>query len=149
MMHLATLHEKFGPIIRIGPDEVHIKDTHYIDEVYPSDVRRKRNKSMLFFWMVGTNEFGDHSAGATIDHDVHRAKRSSMAPYFSARMVQDLEPRILGKVQLLRDKILSMAGSQELLEMRNAVSGLTLGEKLRIFGPILSLFCFHSTSVTS
>lgn len=126
LFHLASLHEKYGPIIRIGPDEVHIKDNHYIDEVYPSDPRRKRNKSTLFFWMVGTDEFGDHSAGATIDHDAHRAKRASMAPYFSARMVQDLEPRILGKVQFLKEKILAMAASDELLELRNAMSGLTL-----------------------
>ncbi|KAL4745018.1 hypothetical protein BDW72DRAFT_211875 [Aspergillus terricola var. indicus] len=126
MFHCEKLHEQYGPIIRIGPDEVHIKDSSYMDEVYPNDHRRKRNKSPLFFWMVGTNEFGDHSAGATIDHDAHRVKRASMAPYFSARMVQDLEPRILAKVQQLREKIIAMAGSDELLELRNAMSGLTL-----------------------
>ncbi|MCJ1247516.1 hypothetical protein MMC30_004730 [Trapelia coarctata] len=126
LFQCEKLHEKYGPIIRIGPDEIHIKDNGYLNEVYPSDARRKRNKSTLFFWMVGTNDFGDHSAGATMDHDVHRAKRGSMAPYFSGRMVQDLEPRILSKVQLLRDKILAMAGSSELLELRNAMSGLTL-----------------------
>ncbi|KAA8645294.1 hypothetical protein EYZ11_003658 [Aspergillus tanneri] len=126
MFHCEKLHEKYGPIIRIGPDEIHIKDNSYMDEVYPNDHRRKRNKSTLFFWMVGSNEFGDHSTGATMDHDAHRAKRTSMAPYFSARMVQDLEPRILAKVQQVREKMLETAGSGELLELRNIMSGLTL-----------------------
>ncbi|KAK4184516.1 cytochrome P450-like protein [Podospora australis] len=124
--HLEELHKRYGPIIRIGPDEVHIKDVNYVNEIYPSDHRRKRNKSALFFWMVGTDEFGDHSAGATLDHETHRAKRNSMAPYFSARMVRDLEPRILGKVTLLRDKFLAFSNSNQLVELRNAMSGLTL-----------------------
>jgi hypothetical protein len=49
----AELHEQYGPIIRIGPNEVQVKDPGYYDEMYPSG-KRRREKSPLFFW---TNAF--------------------------------------------------------------------------------------------
>ena len=130
LFQCEKLHEKFGPVIRIGPDEIHIKDTQFMNEVYPEDPRRKRNKSTLWFWMVGLNDFGDHSIGASMDHDLHRSRKGAISPYFAARMVQDLEPRIRSKVELLMTKIMALAGTGELLELRNAMSGLTLGEPL-------------------
>lgn len=32
--HVKRLHEKYGPIVRVGPNEVHIDDPDYYNEVY-------------------------------------------------------------------------------------------------------------------
>ena len=58
----AELHEQYGPIIRIGPNEVQINDKDYYSEMYPSGNRR-REKSPLFFWTEGWTPFASKLGG--------------------------------------------------------------------------------------
>jgi hypothetical protein len=58
----AELHEQYGPIIRIGPNEVQIKDPDFYNEMYPSGNRR-REKSRLFFWTNGWTPFASKLGG--------------------------------------------------------------------------------------
>jgi hypothetical protein len=46
----AELHEQYGPIIRIGPNEVQINDAQYYNEMYAPSGNRRREKSTIFFW---------------------------------------------------------------------------------------------------
>lgn len=120
------LHERYGPVVRVGPDEVHVHRPDAYVEMYGSQ-KNRRNKSRLWFWVVGTGEFGDPSTFATLPHDLHRMRRSALAPYFSKQVVQRLEPRVREKVQLLKERALQHQQTGEPLELLNAMSGLTAG----------------------
>jgi hypothetical protein len=120
------LHKKYGPIIRIGPDEVHINDHRFYTELYGSALHR-RNKSPLWYWMTGIGSFGDQSMFTTIDHTHHRLRRSGLGTYFSKRKVQELEPRIKEKVLQLRDRVLQAAGTKKPLDIKVAYGAMTLG----------------------
>jgi cytochrome P450 len=126
MFKCGELHQKYGPIIRIGPDEVHISDPDFYGEVYASHPR-KRDKSTLWFWMVGSGEFLDNAAFATISHDVHRMRRSALNPFFSKQKVQELEPVVKQSVLKLRQRLLQGADTGALINLYDATSGLTLG----------------------
>lgn len=43
---LTYLDFSLGPIVRITPDEVHSNDCDFIDEIFPGEVKRKRNKPL-------------------------------------------------------------------------------------------------------
>jgi hypothetical protein len=58
------LHERYGPIVRIGPNEVQVNDPDYHSEIYSSGNRR-REKSPLWFWMAGWSPFAEPMAGIT------------------------------------------------------------------------------------
>lgn len=47
MFEYGRLHEQYGPVIRIGPDEVHVKDNALYNEIYTQGNRR-RDKSRLW-----------------------------------------------------------------------------------------------------
>jgi hypothetical protein len=47
IFQLRKLHELYGPIVRIGPDEVSVQDAEFYSEMYPT-IGRRRNKSTLW-----------------------------------------------------------------------------------------------------
>ncbi|KAF7118470.1 hypothetical protein CNMCM5793_007991 [Aspergillus hiratsukae] len=44
---LERLHQVYGPIIRINPREVHIKDPEYYNEIYASSLRKREKDPVL------------------------------------------------------------------------------------------------------
>lgn len=63
-----------GPILRIGPDEIHIKDPSFWDEVF---VRRPKADKPI----DPGNRFSNYGAGfATMDAAHHRALRAPLNP---------------------------------------------------------------------
>lgn len=65
------LHQRHGSVVRIGPHEVHVHQPDAYTEMYGSQ-KHRRDKSAVWFWMVGTGEFGDPSIFTTLPHDLHR-----------------------------------------------------------------------------
>ncbi|OTB00608.1 hypothetical protein M426DRAFT_65572 [Hypoxylon sp. CI-4A] len=76
-----------GPIVRINPDEVHFNDPDFIGDLYPTS-GRKTDKPQ---W-VGRRSGTPNSMVATIDHDKHRLRRSSINAFFSAAGIGRVEP---------------------------------------------------------
>ncbi|ROW14033.1 hypothetical protein VPNG_04067 [Cytospora leucostoma] len=94
---IKRMHEKYGPIVRINPFELHCNDPAFIDEIYAAG-GRKRNKSPhtleSMSWPFSITGFG------TADHDLHRIRRLPMGKHFSRQQMLRLEPdirRTLGK----------------------------------------------------
>jgi hypothetical protein len=56
------LHKQYGPIVRIGPNEVQVNDPDFYSEMYSSGSKR-REKSKLWFWMTGWSPFSEAMAG--------------------------------------------------------------------------------------
>ncbi|KXX76482.1 Trichodiene oxygenase [Madurella mycetomatis] len=84
--HVRELHKKYGPIVRITPDEVHFEDPEIIDYVFPTG-GRKTDKPAWLHTRTGTPE----SIFSTIHHDQHRQRRNAVSSFFSPASVHRLE----------------------------------------------------------
>ena len=116
---LQYLTSSRGPIIRINPFELHVKDPDWYDELYTSN--RRRDKSA---WFVGRS--GGNSIFGTIPHDHHRLRRSALNPFFSKRSIVAIEPLIQDKVNKLCDAVGGYIKSGEPFELQTAYMALTL-----------------------
>ncbi|KAI0543191.1 putative cytochrome P450 [Xylaria digitata] len=79
MEEITKMHQKYGPIVRINPHEIHICDSTWLDTLYTGPAYGKRDKYPPTAYMTGTPRgiFG------TVSHDLHRLRRSAINPLFS------------------------------------------------------------------
>ncbi|KAK6956906.1 hypothetical protein Daesc_002188 [Daldinia eschscholtzii] len=63
------MHEEYGPIIRINPNEVHCNDIKFVDEIYATSSRR-RNKPLHSV----RGSIHSESEFDTTDHDLHKIR---------------------------------------------------------------------------
>ncbi|KAJ6145007.1 hypothetical protein N7470_008902 [Penicillium chermesinum] len=96
---IERMHERYGPIVRINPRELHIKDSHYYDEIYAGG-SQKRAKDPQFTVAFGA----PHSLVGTVSHDHHRLRRSFISNYFSKRSISYLTPLIHERLDLLTQR---------------------------------------------
>ncbi|KAH8594893.1 cytochrome P450 [Bisporella sp. PMI_857] len=92
--HIAKLHEKYGPVVRINPYELHIETPEFYETLYSSS--RKWDKWYWFTKMYGM----DNSSVATVEHVKHRERRAALNQFFSPMVVRRLQPVIDEKVAL-------------------------------------------------
>ncbi|KAF2257737.1 cytochrome P450 [Lojkania enalia] len=112
------LHTVYGPIVRINPDEIHINDPDWYNELYTS-AARPRDKSS---WYIGRGA-GD-SAFGTVPHNHHRLRRSVLNPFFSKSAVTRLEPLVQEKIDELCELLMQRIGN--VIEIRQAYFALNL-----------------------
>ncbi|KAJ8123130.1 hypothetical protein ONZ43_g851 [Nemania bipapillata] len=130
---IIKMHQRYGPIVRISPHEVHCSDRHFIDEIYTGG-HRKRDKPLHQVKGSGVAEAATFS---TTNHDVHRIRRGALNKFFSRAQVSRLEPTIRHMAECLCDKILTI-GKREPFDVTTAyslfttdvISGYCLGESL-------------------
>ncbi|KAJ5246741.1 hypothetical protein N7468_001724 [Penicillium chermesinum] len=82
---IERMHERYGPIVRINPRELHIKDSHYYDEIYAGG-SQKRAKDPQF-----TVAFGAPHLLLALN-------------YFSKRSISYLTPLIHERLDLLTQR---------------------------------------------
>ncbi|KAH6674962.1 putative cytochrome P450 [Halenospora varia] len=117
---IGKMHEKYGPIVRISPNELHVNDPTFIDTLYAGGGKR-RDKYEYF-----TAQFGiPKSVFATVSHDLHRLRRGALNRYFSKASVAKLEPTINQVVQKLCAQIQKHAGSGNAVTLSSAFSCMT------------------------
>ncbi|PMB64431.1 Trichodiene oxygenase [Beauveria bassiana] len=91
LYEIERMHDQYGPIVRINPDELSIRDNTYYDKLYVTGSVRPSDRYEGF--VKGVVDFeGSHLA--TIDHYLHRARRRPLDPYFSRSGVSKLEPMV-------------------------------------------------------
>ncbi|KAE8380452.1 cytochrome P450 [Aspergillus bertholletiae] len=88
---IQRMHEIYGPIVRINPRELHIKDPYYFDTIFTS---RKQAKDPFMVRIFAT----PLSTAATVEHDFHRYRRELVNPFFSKRLVMNLGHVVQNKV---------------------------------------------------
>lgn len=84
------MHRKYGPVVRIMPDVVHVNDPSFIDQLYSQSptLRRERAHTVLNMFIKQL------SVLPTRDHHLHRQRRSVLSRFFSQRSVRQLTPVI-------------------------------------------------------
>ncbi|KAF2469194.1 cytochrome P450 [Lindgomyces ingoldianus] len=122
MNQFEGFHEKYGPVVRISPNELHCNDPAFIDQIYAGSAGgKKRDKSV--FYLNGTQVHG--SCFGSVTHDLHRLRRQTLNPFFSKASVTRLEPMIREFVDKIYAHVESYAGTNEPCNVSHAFVCMT------------------------
>ncbi|KAF2027534.1 cytochrome P450 [Setomelanomma holmii] len=117
---IRKMHERYGPIVRINPNELHCADISFADEIY-AVAGRERDKPLH---QINGSALGSSGFG-TVNHDLHRLRRIPLAKFFSRSMIARLEPEIRILVQKLCSKLLAQSGEGKPFDITMAYSCFT------------------------
>ncbi|KAL8814807.1 MAG: hypothetical protein Q9223_005998 [Gallowayella weberi] len=119
LFKIRDLHEAYGPIIRIGPNEIHINDPEFCDQIYSLQGRWDKDPAFV-------NQFDNtDSAFGTIPHELHRIRRRAFNNFFSKQKIVSLEPMIQSIVDKLCERLESYSGTGKEVPIRHAYECLT------------------------
>ncbi|KAJ6092288.1 cytochrome P450 [Penicillium canescens] len=117
---IQRMHEQYGPIVRISPNELHVNDPDFINELYAGG-GKPRDKYPYFSAQFGIPD----SVFGTPGHDLHRLRRSALNRFFSKASVTKLEPIIHRAIEKLCEQLQGHAGSAYPVTMTMAFSCMT------------------------
>lgn len=109
-----------GPIVRITPDELHIKDSSFYDEIYAGGLR-VRNKDERFVKMFGT----PRALVAIADNAHHCVRRSLLGEFFSKRSIVKMEPIINDAIDKLSQRLCDARKTGVVINMDAAFAAMT------------------------
>lgn len=117
---LHCVYGYIGPIVRINPREVHIKDPYFYDELYApiSGMRDKDPKSVVIF-------SAPTSLVATVGHQTHRMRRKLLNNFFSRRSIENIEPVIHNSLSRFLDGLTTAYKEGSVVELIDRLQGLT------------------------
>ncbi|KAE8422352.1 cytochrome P450 [Aspergillus pseudocaelatus] len=119
LFEIERMHERYGPIVRVNPREIHISDPHYYDEIYASSTR-KRNKDAEFVSFSGML----HSTLSTTDHDLHRYRRGLVNNLFSKKSIRGLSHFVEEKVHKLMQRFKAFHEAQKVVRFDDAFAAM-------------------------
>jgi cytochrome P450 len=109
-----------GPIIRINPYELHVRDPDFYDVLY-SGPGQKRHK-----WWWSVEMFGNStSMFGTVSHDLHRLRRNALNPFFSKQAITRMEPLIRELLEKLCKRFEGFRETGEPVDTLKAYAALT------------------------
>ncbi|CAG8978292.1 hypothetical protein HYALB_00010291 [Hymenoscyphus albidus] len=117
---LGRIHEVYGPIVRINPNEIHVKDSDWHEVLYAKNPTH-RDKWPPAAQMAGLplGSFG------TVDHNLHRKRRQANSPFFSTKSVAASETTLKTQLEILSAKFSDRLKNNEVVVMRNTVLAYT------------------------
>lgn len=92
---IKALHEQYGPVIRINPEELHVVDPAFWDVMYTTSTNTNRRDKPA--WQAKGTGIPLSMIGA-VPHALHRARRAALSPFFSMQNIRRLLPRIQERV---------------------------------------------------
>ncbi|KAK2017320.1 cytochrome protein [Colletotrichum eremochloae] len=121
---VKRMHEKYGPIVRINPDEVHIDDPDFWNEVYCSSTPSKpMDKSGKFKHRFGIPE----ATFSTTHAEHHRVRRAALAPFFSKQRIRGLNDKLSEITDRLSHRLSQeYAGTGRVLNINDMWSSMTI-----------------------
>ncbi|EOD53180.1 putative cytochrome p450 protein [Neofusicoccum parvum UCRNP2] len=114
------MHDQYGPIIRITPNELHVRDSSWFDVLYASNPTH-RDKYPPAAQLAGL-PLGTHG---TVQHDLHRKRRTANAPMFSKRAVASAQDLIREHVNELAEVFATKVGNDEPVELQTTFLAYT------------------------
>ncbi|KAF4334881.1 hypothetical protein FBEOM_11272 [Fusarium beomiforme] len=89
---LPEVHRQYGPIVRIGPNELHIQDSQYFDTIFGF---RPLNKEAMT-----AKEFGiSHALFGVEDYKAYVKKRAAFGSAFSRTKLSKIQDQIIEEIQ--------------------------------------------------
>ncbi|RWA09367.1 hypothetical protein EKO27_g5733 [Xylaria grammica] len=118
---IRELHDKYGPVVRVTPDEIHINEPSAYNDIFVVGATRKTNAYPRFSNGTG---FEDMTAIST-SHDAHRRLRVPLDKLFVRNSILRIESRVADRVARLCDRLSSYQETGEVVNLTNALSSLT------------------------
>ncbi|KAI1375408.1 cytochrome P450 [Hypoxylon crocopeplum] len=107
---IRRMHETYGPIVRINPDELHCNDPLFTDEIYASGNRiRDKWQHQLNTGAASPISVTEFS---TVAHELHRIRKGAFAKFFSRQQMLKLEGEVHDFTQRTVDKMLRYANKE-------------------------------------
>jgi hypothetical protein len=114
---IKEMHKQYGPVIRTNPDDVHIHDPEFFDDLYTLKLDK---------WSWWTRGFAvPEAAGMTVEHEVHRKRRGAMNPFFSKASIVANMSTIQEKLTVMCERLDRVAGSREVLDLESIYLAVT------------------------
>ncbi|KAI0544236.1 putative flavonoid 3-hydroxylase [Xylaria curta] len=101
MFQISKMHDVYGPIVRINPHEVHVRDSTWIDTLYTGSAHGKRDKYPPTAIMTGVPK----SIFGTVSHELHRLRRAAYNSLFSKINVSAASSLIYDNIDLLINRM--------------------------------------------
>ncbi|KAL8753030.1 MAG: hypothetical protein Q9184_005544 [Pyrenodesmia sp. 2 TL-2023] len=121
MFEIERMHDVYGPIVRINPEELHVKDSDWFGNLYSGPALGLRDKYPPAAHMTGT----PNGTFGTIDHELHRKRRGAISPFFSKSTVASAEPTIYKNVALLEQTLRDGLARGGVVELRKTYLAIT------------------------
>ncbi|KAH6881768.1 cytochrome P450 [Alternaria rosae] len=115
---ISKLHDVYGPIVRVTPDELHIRDPYFYDQVYAKNVHLDKEGWDKRFGCAG-------GLLPTVDAEQHKRRRAALAPMFSRRSILDFIHIIYRHVDTLSVRMQEFEAHAEPLNLSHAFPALT------------------------
>jgi hypothetical protein len=117
--HLIINLTRPGPIVRVTPDEISLSDPANYDQIY--FIGSKYPKSKFY------NCFGaGYSTFSSLSHSLHRVRRNKLNPFFSRKMVLELESVVQSKAAKLCSVAEEKFGKGESLDAMHAFRAVSI-----------------------
>ncbi|GFF34528.1 trichodiene oxygenase [Aspergillus udagawae] len=116
---IGRLHEKYGPIVRISPTELHVNDPDYYEVLYSRDSPRNKYE----YYQKTLN--APLALLNTIDHHLHRRLRAQLNPFFSNARIRKQEPAIKSLVDKLCRRLEELKNTGQPLNIEHALTCYT------------------------
>jgi cytochrome P450 len=118
--HVESLHDFYGPIVRINPQELHIRDPEMYEQVYASSTKRDKWYNAARMTGKTTDSF------STIPHDLHRKRRVANAPIMARRTVNAKEAVIATHAAALVENLQRAVEGGEVVDLSVVFLGYSL-----------------------
>ncbi|KAI1079136.1 cytochrome P450 [Whalleya microplaca] len=115
---IEKMHKKYGPIVRVNPDELSIHDPDFYNELYVTENRRRTDHYDNFGKGIGFEQ----SHLFTKEHDLHRIRRKALEPFFSKLGINRLQPVIAEVAEHLDSRLREFAGTNKVIRLDHAFS---------------------------
>lgn len=118
---IRELHQRYGPIVRINPEEIHISDPEWFGVLYvgPGHTRDRSVRTNR-----GNNSVG--SVASSVEHDIHRIRRSAINPYFSKAAISQLGYQVWEAFELMQAKLTERAEVGQVVNLGAALGAVTM-----------------------
>ncbi|KAK3314872.1 cytochrome P450 [Apodospora peruviana] len=125
LMHiLPKLHAKYGRVVRISPNEVHLSDPEAYEKIHTVGTKFTKDPG-LYTPMEGVMK--TTTILTIMSNEEHKVRRSALNPFFSRRSVLDLEQIIWDKTAQLTGMLQAGLDSrQQIFDMHHAIRAFSV-----------------------
>ncbi|TFK29280.1 benzoate 4-monooxygenase cytochrome P450 [Coprinopsis marcescibilis] len=99
LRQLDELHNVYGDVVRVGPNELHFKDYRIYDKIFSVNSHLTKDPWFYACFGVGQSTFG------AIDPAHAKSCRELLSPFFDRRSMLEFETVIRSKIELLADRL--------------------------------------------
>ncbi|KAI1498012.1 cytochrome P450 [Biscogniauxia marginata] len=121
IFEIENMHKKYGPIIRVNPDELSIHDPDFYNEIYVAESKRRTNNYDVF--CKGIDFDGSHLL--TTEHNLHRRRRKPLEPFFSRMGVTRLQPMLAEVAMHLESRFRQLEGKNKVIRLDHAFASFS------------------------